>query len=396
MNKNKVLLIGRYGHPADVGGVANATKNLVQMTEEITSFHIFSIRDPLLISEELLKTADYGSENINLSIVPTVEGFGTQDNEKFEESTERLADLITKMSSSGNPQLVQVMTAYPNYVRVGEKVSSKFGIPYIVSVRGSDAYGHNPEVKYWHDKTWFLQPLRNASLITVLSDFQEGEVRQNLNEVGFTNIPIKKIRNGVDTNRFAPLDKMSIPDGTIRAVYTGRIRKFKNILDIIKAVHLAQSSINIELDVYGKPEEGHQEAFLELKDYIEQNRLSSLVRANGVYIPHNFLPEIYRRHNLFIHASICEGNSNSVMEAMSCGLAVALNYASGSSDLLDNIHMVFESGNIDSLVKVFDYLAHDPKRLAEHGVRNREFALQHHWKQIAQQYSDIYREMSKK
>lgn len=387
---SNILLIGRYGHPKDTGGVASATRNLtIASTDYGCSFDIFSIRDPLLINRELQDTASYENEKISLTLLGSPVGFEGRKNPDFESSTDTLAKRVLELSVGKKPDLVHVITTYPHYVRVGEKVSHNLNVPYVVSARGSDVYGHNPEYTYEPDKEWYHSPLRNASTIIALSDFQITELNQNFRDVGL-GVPIKKVRNGVNTDFFRPLEK-NISPGSIKAVYTGRIRKFKRIVDILMAVHHAKDlGVDIQLDLYGKKESDDFGAFQEIQEYITQHNLQDTIRCSGEYIPHRFLPEIYRRHNLFIHASICEGLPNSAMEAMSCGLAVMMNRSSGSDDLLVDKTLEFETGNISQMANLIKMLAKNQDTLTGQGENNREFAVKHHWDNIARQYIEVY------
>lgn len=395
MGRRKVLLLGRYGHPNDIGGVATSTQSMVlKSIEEGFDFHVVSIRPKKSITAELLKSAKFSTKKITLDIFSSPEGFGTKKSDLFEMSTSDMADRIITSSLTKKADLIHIVGAYPNFVRVGEKISQALKIPYIVSARGSDVYGHNPEYVYESDKDWFLRPLKQASVITVLSDFQKEEVLKNLSDVGFS-LPIRKIRNGVDTDYFRPLEKINLPTGALRVVYTGRIRKFKGIMDIVIAVNFARrNSVDTELDIYGGIEgNDEEENFKEIKEYIAKNSLSSFIRCDGIYVPRKKFPEIYRKHNLFMHASRCEGLPNSVLEAMACGLPVSLNYSSGSSDVLNERRLVFKTGDIEQMTKILCYLARKPKKLTEYGQKNREFAVEHHWKNIAHQYCDVYREL---
>jgi len=390
-----VLLIGRFGHPKYSGGVANATRNLLeQVVNHETTVHAISIRDSRLITPGVLDTAHYADERIRLFLLASTEGFGTRKSEMFHHSTEEIADRILRIGTGADFHVVHVITAYPNYVEVGRKVAQSLSLPYVVSARGSDVYGHNPEITYDSDKAWFLEPLRGASLVTVLSDFQHAEVRRNLEDAGLSHVPTRKIRNGVDTGQFAPLEKIGIPEGALRVAYTGRIKGFKRVIDIVTAVREAREhSANIELDVYGKPEKPEDDPIWKaLWAYVHDNNLSSIVRLRG-WVPHQYLPQVYQNHNVFVHASVCEGHSNSVMEAMSCGLAVLLDYESGSSDLLEDRQMEFTSGDVHGIANIFLRLATNPREIVEHGARNRAFALKHHWQFIADQYRKIYQEL---
>ena len=172
MTKPRVLLIGRYGHPADSGGVANAQRSIIRYAGEMgIDFHVMSIRTGSLIPEDTPKIVTYGSNQFRLDVIPSVKGFESKRTLYFESATASLADEVVSSLGTEPVNLVHVFCAYPNYVSVAAEVARRLDTLFIVSARGTDVYGHNPEYAYDPDKSWYLKPLTGAASITFLSYF---------------------------------------------------------------------------------------------------------------------------------------------------------------------------------------------------------------------------------
>ncbi len=395
MKAPSVLMVTRYGHPLDTGGVANAMRNvLINSVNNGVSFHVASIRPEYVIDSGCLESANYDNLPIDLDIFTSPEGFTIYKNPDFEGDTNNLVSNILDSVKDKKFDLVHVVTGYPNYATVGRKIASELNVPYFISVRGADVYGHNPELEYDSDREWYLDSWKGAKCITALSDFQIGNVVKNL-EFMNSDVDVVKIRNGVDTEKFKPLGQVEIPSGKIKLAYTGRIRKFKGIVSMMESVQKAREmGVDIEFDIRGPVSGEWISALHEVKSHIKKNKLEDIVYLHEGYVPNGDLPQVYRNHNLFIHASTGgEGHANAIMEAMSCGLPVMLNYPSGCSDMLENGEFVFETGDIERMGEIMDNVSRNPEKLVKEGKRNREFALEHNWKVISRQYCDLYRDV---
>ena len=118
---------------------------------------------------------------------------------------------------------------------------------------------------------------------------------------------IHLIRNFVDTEQFKPLDIQKKED---RILYIGRLDSRKNILNVLKAV----KNTPYCLDIIGA---GEQEG--ELKEFAMKNSLN--VELMGI-VPNHRLPELINRYSVAILASYYENSPKSLLEEMSCGIAV--------------------------------------------------------------------------
>jgi glycosyltransferase involved in cell wall biosynthesis len=393
-----VLFLARYGHPSDVGGVANAIKNIVKYTsQEGVVFDIFSLRNKNSITD-IVQSKDYNSPLIRFTPLIPPKGFGANNNDSFDDALDFLAEKIVTSLRKNKRRIdvIQSFTAYPNYAGLAQKLSEELSVPYIISARGTDVYKHNQEYSYDADIAWYHEPFRNCALVTALSEYLAQEVRTNLKQCAIEDKQVILVHNGVEVDKFKPAEKSFLSE-KINAVYTGRIRAFKGIMDIVHSVILARElGVDVELDIYGSSEKGLGDDVLKKIALITTEKgLENVIRCTGEYVSHEDLPKLYAHHNLFLTASRGEGLPNAIMEAMSCGLAVSLNDSSAAKDFELSSDMIFKTGDIGQMAQIINYLSQSPMKLSEEGKRNRQFALRHHWQDIAKQYLGIYTSVTK-
>lgn len=193
-------------------------------------------------------------------------------------------------------------------------------------------------------------------------------------------IPERRVRvipNGVDTELFAPAAQRESSTTVDRhgvktrptALYVGRLSPQKNLLGLLEAWRLVcQEHESAHLTVVGG---GLQSD--ELKRRVEALGLESRVTLVG---EQNDVLPWYQAADVFVLPSHHEGLSNSLLEAMSCGLPVVSTRVSGSED-------VFAAGDVGELVEVNDMpalaaallkLLRDPARRAGCGQTARRIA----------------------
>jgi len=98
-------------------------------------------------------------------------------------------------------------------------------------------------------------------------------------------------------------------------LYVGTVEKRKNLLGIVKAMHI--SNINIPLIVIGRKIDPY---FREVLNYINVHRLNNIIFP-GQILNHE-LPVIYQNAECFIYPSFFEGFGIPVLEAMVSGTPV--------------------------------------------------------------------------
>ena len=97
---------------------------------------------------------------------------------------------------------------------------------------------------------------------------------------------------------------------------------------------------------------------------LETKELKSLVNKfnhkNIIFIEDSVNPvEWYKEDSLFVLPSFSEGSSNSLLEAMSFGMACVVSNCKGNKETLQEAGIYFEPGNVDDIYDKIQYLLND-------------------------------------
>jgi glycosyltransferase involved in cell wall biosynthesis len=134
--------------------------------------------------------------------------------------------------------------------------------------------------------------------------------------------------NGVDAEVFFPRKKrMKRPGEKIIVGYLGRIDRNKFPPSFVSAfVDFYDPDIDFHIYGFGLDGQGEEKIKAELEGYSNIRLFDS--------IPHSQVPDILRTFDIFLFPSIQEGCPFALLEAMSCGLAIAARDSTGVSHIL--------------------------------------------------------------
>lgn len=248
-------------------------------------------------------------------------------------------------------------------------IGMMLGIPYLVALRGSDVPGYN---KRFGMQYIFLKPIikriwKKADKVVANSK----DLRALAEET--SDVPIDIIPNGVDVDEFKPVKKKYCK----KLVSTGRLIPRKGYKYLIEAMSKADG---FKLTLIGK---GNQE--MELMDLALG--LNVNVKFLG-YVEHSRIASQYRDADVFVMPSLNEGLSNSMLEAMACGLPVIVTDTGGVSGLVDGNGIIVEKESMESIGRALQSL--DARTVARMGKRSREIAEGMSWGKVAEQYLRFY------
>jgi glycosyltransferase involved in cell wall biosynthesis len=214
----------------------------------------------------------------------------------------------------------------------GVWLRARLGVPLILSLRGSDVPGNNPETyRLSHALSGPVtrSVWRRADRVTAVSE--------ELRAVALRSAPglrIDVIPNGVDAERFHPLEPRPARSAgeTVRILSVGQTIARKGHAQLIRALPEVIRRTGADLRVLIVGREGPDHAALE-----------ALARTEGVGDRVAFrgpagrdaMPEVYREADLLAHFSVCEGMSNVVLEALASGLPVVATPVGGMSALVE-------------------------------------------------------------
>ena len=201
--------------------------------------------------------------------------------------------------------------------------------------------------------------------------------------------------NGIDTHFFHPRSDDERLDlrGQLRmdaggiVVFVGRLAKEKNPDGLLRAWQLALPNLTAgwKLVLVGDgPMRGELEAF------VEGERLTATVLFTGLQTN---VESWLGAADLYVLPSHNEGLSNSLLEAMSCGLPVVSTCVSGSVDIFaeTNVGELVGIGDVQALAEALHHLLTDPARRAACGARARQYTeARFSIRRVAQETAILY------
>lgn len=259
-------------------------------------------------------------------------------------------------------------------------IASKLGIPYIVSLRGSDVPFYNR--KYlWLDRFFFARMSKRiwhtAAAVTATSE--------GLKELALKIAPtqtIQVIRNGVHKNEFTPGIKS---DGLFTIISTSRLVERKGIVYLLDAFILfAQKHANARLLIAGEGE---------LLDVLRAKARMSTVSGQIIFlgvVPHCDMIKYYHDSDIFVLPSMNEGMSNSLLEAMSSGLAVVATDTGDAKYLIAGGGRIIPKKDSKSIFEFFEHAYAHPEELAEMKRKNIQATAVMGWTEVARQTALLY------
>lgn len=246
-------------------------------------------------------------------------------------------------------------------------VARLFGhIPYVISLRGGDVPGAEPELALMHT---LLGPLRRLVLrkaATVVAN-SEGLCAMSL---AADTVPVTVIPNGVDTDHFSPShgrQENAVPV----CLFVGRWRPQKQLDFVLRCfAKVRESGIPAMLRlVGGGPEE-------ESLRTLARNLLVQDTVSFHPWCARETMVNHYRGADVCINLSAYEGMPNAVLEAMACGLPVLASDVAGNNAVVrDGITgRLVPPDDLDAATRALIDLLHDRTRRQTMGRNAREVA----------------------
>jgi sugar transferase (PEP-CTERM/EpsH1 system associated) len=236
-----------------------------------------------------------------------------------------------------------------------------------------------------------LSPLVDR-FITVSDDL----MRWLTNTVGIAAYKVVRIHNGVDIRRFSPEGRDEARrtlglDGSVIAIGTvGRLDPVKDHRTLLRAfASLQQGNRSIRLFIVGDGP-GREE----IKSQIQQLGIANRVELLG---ERHDVADLLKAFDIFTLTSIAEGISNTILEAMACGLPVVATYVGGNPELVENevSGQLVTAGDVQAITAAFQVYIDAADLRRDHGQQARlkveqDFSLE----RMAQQYGELYENMT--
>jgi len=254
-------------------------------------------------------------------------------------------------------------------------------LPYIISLRGSDVPGEHARFKLDYK---ILGPVfkviwKKAAALVAPSEGLKDRALKFLPSMAIDVIP-----NGVDLERFGPAEIAREPQ-ILRLLTVGRLSVTKRVeilIDAIEIMHRDGCEVHFKIV-------GGGQMLQKLKQIVSEKNLGNIIEFTG-RIDSEDMPPVYRQNDIFISASMQEGMSNAMLEAMASGLPLITTRCEGAEELIADNGLVVENANAEEIAKAIRKIAGDRQTYKQMAVAARRQAEKFTWNEVASQYTQLY------
>ena len=224
---------------------------------------------------------------------------------------------------------------------VGTYAGKYLGIPSVVSIRGNDIEraAFDPS-KFSH----VMYALQNANAVTTNASVLAKKAK------AFVDREIHVIPNGIDTERFKPMERNDVLAETLGVEgqrskvigFVGELREKKGLATLLTGYAQIAKTMPVSLLIVGEVREGEDKKYFE---EFKSNKPQLSITVTG-HVPHKDLPAYYSLMDVFAHPSLRDGMPNAVLEAMACGKTVLATPVGGVLDIIeDGVNGIFVNVN---------------------------------------------------
>lgn len=181
--------------------------------------------------------------------------------------------------------------------------------------------------------------------------------------LGADQSKIKVIYNGVDTNKFRPIE-VKRDDARPTVACIGRVDVFKDIVNLIQSIRYVKSSVpDVQCLIYGSSTD--LEYSMRCINMVSTLGLQNNVRFMGKVRD----PEVaYNAADVVVISSVTEGFPFAIIEAMACGKGIVATDVGGISEALEGCGLLVRSSHPQELANAITRLLQDEKLRSKLGA----------------------------
>lgn len=254
-------------------------------------------------------------------------------------------------------------------------------LPYIISLRGSDVPGKHARLKldYKIFGPVFKLIWKNAAALVACSEGLKSRALRFLPSVSIDVIP-----NGVELDHFSPAETGKRND-TLKLLTVGRLSVTKRVEMLIDVVEmLYKDGCKVHFTIVGGG--GMIET---LRQIVLEKNLNNIIEITGRIVSEK-MPQLYRKNDIFISATMQEGMSNAMLEAMASGLPIVTTKCEGVEELIADNGIVVEQANTKSIADAIRGVADNEKTHNTMRTAARRQAEKFSWESVAEEYLNRY------
>lgn len=238
---------------------------------------------------------------------------------------------VRRLAEQGGAPIIDAHFLYPDGW-AATRIAARLGLPVTITIRGS-----KDEWLIGTDREPFLvEAMRSANRLFAVS---QALVRSVVQRLGIDADKVTVIGNGVDLERFAPVDRaearrrLGIAPGAKVIIGVGNLvpsKGFHRVIALLPELRRRHPGL-MYLIVGGGSSQGDQRA--ELEALARRLGVAEIVRFCGRQ-PQEVLKWHYGAADVFAQATEFEGWSNVLLEAMACGLPVVTTRVGGNAEVV--------------------------------------------------------------
>ena len=315
-----------------------------------------------------------------------LEAVGEQERGDYEHDVEMMIAAIKREHALAPFDILHAQYGYPTGWAV-LLASADLGVPSVVSIQGGDGHWVGSCCQTHYEAFGRVLDRAGALLIGGESFIAEVAERMSVSPSRFSRVP-----GAVDTSRFIPGHDLGALGTPPRLLYHGRVDRRKGVLDFIEAlVILRAQGVPFAATISGiGPDVDSARALA-----AERGFAPDIVRFTG-YADYRDTPGIYADADIFASPTYAEGFSNTILEAMACGLPVASCDVVGVTDCLRDGQngLLTPAGNVGAHAAALRRLIEDQalrRRLAEAALE--ECRTVYAWEVVGRRIMSIYGEL---
>ncbi len=325
---------------------------------------------------------------------PAVEGvkviglpaLGEQDHGDFESDIETMIAAVKREHAVAPFDILHAQYGYPTGWAV-LLASAAIGVPCVVSIQGGDGHWVGSCCETHYQAFGRVLDHAGALLIGGESFISEVSERMSVPRARFTRVP-----GAVDTASFVPGHAVGTIASSPRLLYHGRVDRRKGVLDFISALGLLrEQAVAYEATISGiGPDDGAARSLASEMGFAPE----TLRFAGGT--DYALTPSIYAAADIFASPTYSEGFSNTILEAMACGLPVASCEVVGVTDCLrhDDNGLLTEAGDVPAHAAVLRRLIEDEplrRRIAVRGLE--DCRANYSWSVVGRRVVEVYEDL---
>lgn len=258
-----------------------------------------------------------------------------------------------------------------------------YGIPYVISMQGSDIPGYDPDTHpgfvYNMLKPFIKRIWRNAKHIAANSDYM-----RSLALVYYRGAEITTIHNGVDLENYEGLDTGPRRGGRFRIISVTRLVERKGLQHLLHSLPTVIRGVKRKIEVLIVGDGPYREALKRMKKELGLDCVKFLGR-----IDHKVLPKYYRNADLFVLPSEIEAFGVVFTEAMAGKLPVVATRIGGIPEVVADgkTGILVPPRNKEELASAVIKLANDEKLARSMGIAGERRVRAHFtWRAAAERY----------